>query len=362
MLDSFRGFTVTAALTMSGLLAGCDDAPPPPDPGPRPVKLLEIGEAGAGATREYPGRVKAGKYSEMGFEVPGRVTDFVFTEGTDVDKGAVLAKLDPRDYQARYDSSMAKLAHARSERDRYKEMYDKEVKPYSEYEMRLRSFEVAEADLAEARKALDDTILRAPFDGVMARKLVDQFENVLAKQAVLVMQNDDMLELKVSVPERDLTGGASSRKESVEELTELLSPRVVVSSLPGREFPASMKEIANVADPTTRTFEATFLFEKPADANVLGGMTAKLIVSLIDAEAANGIWIPSTVVVSNDGAEPAVWVVDPETLVVSSRRVKLGDLRGDSVLVTEGLRNAETIAVSGVHSLRDGMTVRRFDR
>jgi RND family efflux transporter MFP subunit len=240
-------------------------------------------------------------------------------------------------------------------------MYDKDVKPYSEYEMRLRNWEVRKAETREAQKALDDTILKAPFEGVMARKLVEEFENVLAKQAVLVMQNDALLEIKVSVPERDLAEGSSDTRDD-DDLTAILKPRVVVSSLPGREFPARLKELATVADPTTRTFEATFRFSKPQDANIMGGMTAKVIVSIPETRAVAGVIIPSVAVVAGEEGGGSVWVIDPSALVASRREVTLGDLTGSRIEVTSGLAPGDVIAVSGVHQLRDGMTVRRLER
>lgn len=358
---ALRALTALIALSLATLLAACEEeAPPRPEP-VRPVKMLTVPDASAGSTREYPGRIKAGQYSEMGFEVPGKVTQFVYTEGSQVKMGAVLAKLDPRDYQARYDSAIAKEAHAKSERDRYKAMYDKDVKPYSEYEMKLRQHEVRLAESREAKKALDDTILRAPFEGVMARKLVDEFENVLAKQAVLIMQNDELLEIKVSVPERDLAEGRADRATD-EDLTGILKPRVVVSSLPDRQFQARLKELANVADPTTRTFEATFTFSKPENANILGGMTAKVIIEVPAARAVEGVLVPSGAVIAGEGGKGSVWMIDPDALVASRREVTVGELTGSKIEVKSGLEPGEVIAISGVHKLRDGMSVRRFEQ
>ena len=342
-------------------LAACEEPPPPPVEAPRPVRLFEVGSGETGETREYPGRIKAGQYSEVSFDVPGRVTEFVYTEGAPVERNAVLARIDPRDYQAQYDSAKAKLEHARSERDRFKEMYEKDVKPFSEYELRLRLFESDEAKLRIAEKALNDTVLRAPFGGVMARKLVEEFENVLAKQPVAVMQNDRLLEIKVSVPERDLAEGETSER-TADELTSNLRPRVVVSSIPDREFPARVKELANVADPTTRTFEATFLFDHPENVNILGGMTAKVVIDVSSERNAGMLLIPSNAAIAGEGDAAKVWVIDTDTLAASGREVTLGEIRGGSVQVTSGLSRGETIAISGVHKLRDGMKVRRYDR
>lgn len=353
------GILLSAALV---LLTACEEAPPPPVPEvARPVKIFEIAASGSGGTREYPGQIKAGQYSEMSFAVPGKVTEFVYKEGALVKVGAMLAKLDPRDYQARYDSALAKENYAKAERDRYKAMYDLDVKPLAEYELRLRQYEVRTSETREAKKALDDTVLRAPFEGVMARKLVEEFEQVQAKVPVLVLQNDELLEIKVAVPERDLAAGTGNRR-SQEEMTGELRPRVQVSSLPGREFPARVKELANVADPTTRTFEATLVFTKPEDANILGGMTAKVIIDVPETREIGGVLIPSIAVVSGGEGGGRVWVIDRETLKVSSRAVELGELTGEEIEVRTGLEGGEWIASSGVHQLRDGMTVSRYER
>jgi len=352
--------TLVSWLGVVGLVACEKEAPPEPEV-VRPVKMMEITGREGGGTREYPGRIKAGQYAEMGFEVPGRVTEFNYNEGVEVESGAVLARLDPRDYQARVDSAVAKMEHAASERDRYKIMYEKDVKPYAEYEMRIKHFDVTEAQYREAQKALEDTTLTAPFKGVMARKLVEEFENVLAKQPVLILQNDKLLEIKVNVPERDLAE-RRSQAVTVEELTQRLAPRVIVSSLPGREFPARLKEIATVADPTTRTFEATLLFDNPGDVNILGGMTANVIVDIANRPGQTGTLIPITAVVGGEGSEGAVWVVDPQTMTVSKRTVETGELRGADIEIVSGLAAGDLIATSGVHQLRDGMEVRRYDR
>jgi len=344
------------------LVLACEEEVPPPPHKPRPVKMLTVAGGGQGGTRDYPGRIKAGQYSEMSFEVPGKITSFVYTEGSEVEKGAVLAKLDPRDYQSRYDSAVAKREQGRAERDRYKVMYEKDVKPFAEYEMRQAAYDVRVAEATEARKALDDTVLKAPFDGVMARKLVEVHENVLAKQEVLVMQNDDLLEIKVSVPERDLAEGRQSDLGDNEGMTKLIKPRVVASAVPGRSFDAWIKELATVADPTTRTFEGTFLFEKPDGVNLLGGMTAKVVIQLPDWQGRSGLLIPALAVVGAGGDGASVWVVDESALTVSRREVDTGELTGTDIEVKSGLEPGEVIAISGVHQLRDGMQVLRLER
>ncbi len=342
------------------LLAGCGEEPPPEAEVARPVKIIEVG-LGSAARREYPGRIRAVQYSEMAFEVPGRIVDFSVKEGERVVQGQALARLDPRDYESKLQAATAKLEHAATQRERARILFEKKVKPKAEYDLAARFYDVQAAEAETAKKALEDTVLHAPFTGVMARKLVTDFSNVQAKQPVLIVQDDSSLEIKVSVPERDLTGRAAAPRD-LEEISRRIHPRVVLSAVPDREFPARLTELAEVADPTTRTFEATFAFARPEGTNVLGGMTAKVVLDVPTQAGASGVALPSSSVVSDSADQPYVWVVNPETMQVSRRAVQIGPMTGSDVRVQGGVDAGEWVVTSGVHQLRDGATVRRLER
>jgi multidrug efflux pump subunit AcrA (membrane-fusion protein) len=63
---------------------------------------------------------------------------------------------------------------------------------------------------------------------------------------------------------------------------------------------------------------------------------------------------------SDDDGKPMVWKVDPQTMTVSKVSVEVGSLMGDRIEILKGLQNGDQIAISGVHHLREGMQVRRF--
>lgn len=212
------------------------------------------------------------------------------------------------------------------------------------------------ANRAQALKAVEDTVLVAPFDGVAARKLVEDFQNVKAKEPVLIVQDASLLKMVVAVPEADFAGRKSDR--SLDEVSARISPRVIVSSIPDEVFPAKLRELATAADPTTRTFDATFVFENDHDA-VLPGMTARLIIDL-PSPGASGLQIPAQAVFAADDGRSLVWKVDPDTMQVSKAPVEVGSLSGDSIEIRGGLADGDWVVASGVQQLRDGTTVRRF--
>ena len=196
------------------------------------------------------------------------------------------------------------------------------------------------------------------FDGTVARKIVDDFANVKAKEPVVTLQTGSDLEIVVNIPEQDFARVRPGA--TVEELNVGLEADVVVSAIPGRKFPAKLKEFATTADPTTRTFRVTFSFDTPDDVNVVSGMTARLEGVGRSTGASAGFRIPAHAAVEDESGQPYVWVLDPSSMKVRKVAVVLGTLTGSHVEVTSGLSSGDQVVTSGVHQLQEGMEVRRM--
>ena len=350
-----------SAVACLGLVAACG----PPEaveeaPVARPVMLFEVGSEAASRVYEYPGRIAPEVEANVSFEVGGRIVELPVTEGLWVNEGTLLAALDPSDFEANVEASRAQSAAAEADYERYRDLLAKNAVSRRDFESRQRNFEVARATLRIAEKALRDTRLQAPFSGRVARRLVDNFQNVQPQEPVVVLQDDSTLEIRISVPEADLL--RRNRGELVSEVSARVRPRVVISAAPDREFPARLTEMSTSADPTTRTFEATFAFESPDDVNILPGMTASVRVSVTGEQIADAYPIPANAAPIDNSGSAYVWKVDPSSMVVSRATVALGELSGELVFVESGLSAGDLIAVTGVHHLREGMEVRRMDR
>jgi RND family efflux transporter MFP subunit len=358
-----RAILSGAAIAVWGgaIAIGCGEEPAPPAPVAQPVKILTVGGAGGVASFEFPGVIAPSQNAEPAFEVPGKIVEFPVDEGQAIDEGAVIARLDPRDYEAEVDKARANVKKTETDLERYQTLYKKGVSPLTDVERAQRFYEVSEANLRTAEKALEDSVLRAPFAGTVARKLVEDFQNVQAKQPIIILQDESTLQIDVNVPERDfarMTPGLT-----IEERNRMATIRVFISSIPGRSFPGWIKEFSTTADPVTRTFKATFAFAPPDDVTVRPGMTAKVTGSAADTRApAGAVSVPARAVLTDETGEAFVWVVDPETMKVKRTPVVAGDLSGESIAIQSGLAGGDQIAISGVHQLRDGMQVRRFGK
>ncbi len=326
----------------------------------RPVKLFVAGDATAEIRREYPGSVAPTRNAELAFEVAGKIVEFPVEEGQRVDADALLARLDARDYDARLARARADLDKARADDRRGRRLAQQDPGAIAQITLDgyARALGVAEAAFLEAEKAKQETELRAPFAGVVARKLVDDFANVSAKQPIVNLQDTSTLEMVVSLPERDMVRGAGS--VSTEDLNRRIAPIVVISSLPERHFSARILEFATAADPVTRTFSVTLGFDAPDDVRVLPGMTGKVAIELDDGGDHDALLIPAQAVVADASGRPAVWIVDRDAMTVRRAAVELAAPTGDALRVLSGLAPGQTIAVSGVHQLREGMKVSRF--
>lgn len=341
------------------LMVGCDKPTAEKAVPVRPIKIHTIGSLEPSAIREFPGTIRAYQTAEMGFEVPGRVTEFLVREGESVEKDTVLAKLDPADYVAQLNVAEANHEKAQADLTRSENIKKEDPGAISEDDLESdrRSVKVTQAQLEIAKKAVSDTELRAPFAGVMARKLVEDFANVKEKEPVLILQDNSVLEIVVAVPERDLVN-RKNEGETKQQTSERLQAKVLVSAVRDREFPARIREYATVADPVTRTFPIKLNFENPDDVNILPGMTARVRL-IVDPDSA---WsVPVTAAQADENEQPYVWKVDPESMTVSKVAVQLGTLTGDRVLLAEGVKEGDLVAISGVTALRDGMQVRKYD-
>lgn len=187
----------------------------------------------------------------------------------------------------------------------------------------------------------------------MVATYVENFEDVLAKRPILRLLNTTRIELDISIPE-SLIGYAP--------YVELVTVRF--DALPGKEVKAEVKEIGREASEATRTYPVTLVMDQPEDAEILPGMAgqASIVSRPPDDSALIGISVPATAVFSGEDPDKSfVWIVDEATKTLSRREVQLGKLARFGVLIREGLKPGEWIVVKGVHSVKEGETVRVMD-
>jgi RND family efflux transporter MFP subunit len=347
------------------LIAACSEPPPPAaEEVARPAKLFTVVGAGAAVIRAFPGEVRATDEAEMAFRVPGELIEFPGNRGMQVKQGQLLARLDPADYQAALDQAQAQFDLAKAQFNRAAELIDRQLIAQAEYDQRLAMMKVRQSNLTRAQNDLDYTRLIAPFDGIIARRLAENFESVAAGQVVLVLQTGDMIDITVDIPESIIL-----RLERTEARNDPPPVQARFDSFSNETFDAHYKEHESQADPATLTYKVTFSMPNPEGVNVLPGMSATILADLskIYEKEAEGIAVPIESVFSAED-EPlesdhrSVWKVDPDSMRATRLAVRVGALSGSEVTVLEGLSAGDVIVAAGVNAVHEGMLLRTMER
>jgi RND family efflux transporter MFP subunit len=207
-----------------------------------------------------------------------------------------------------------------------------------------------EGQVVEANLQLEDSTLRAPYDGVIAQRFVEQGQNVRANDRVVIFQDVDEIDIAVDVPEVVMAADLRSA-----DIVQMLAS---FNAAPGLQFPVHLKEIAQRADPITQTFTIRVGMKAPDGLNLLPGMTGSVSLTYRRASIlGDQILVPITAVIKESTGEQVAWAIDPDGNV-ERRPVKTGSVTGDSIVILEGLGPGDRIAVAGVSFLRAGMKVR----
>ena len=336
-------------------LSGCGEKEPEKKPEVvRPVKVMQVRDAGEILTHGFPGTVRASRRAILSFKVSGPLVELPVEEGQFVKKGDLIAQIDKRDFLIGVKEALARYKEAEQQFRRYKELYAKKQVSKADFDRYLAARDVAKASLEDARNALCDTTLTAPFDGVIAKRFVENYYKVKAEEPIVHLQDISRIEVVVDVPELVMAALRDRKAESV---------TAVFEAIPGKEFPVTLKEYSTEADPSTQTYQVVFELDQPREANILPGMTATITASFRQDPSMQEIIVPAHAVLDAPEDRPFVWVYEKERGTVAKRFVKVGALKDSCCIkVLQGLEPGEMIVTAGVAKLREGMKVRPWEK
>lgn len=344
-------------LTAALLLAGCSKEEVQEEVEVvRPVKIMTVKSTAGSFSHAFPGQVRAARRSELSFKVSGPLVELPVEEGQHVKKGDLIAQIQKRDFQTALEEARALNLQAEKQFSRYKELYAKKQVSRADYDRYRAARDVARAQLEDARNRLADTSLRAPFDGIISKRFVENFQKVQANEPIVNLQDITRIEILVNVPEL-LMADLRDKKQ--------LKITASFESIPGKEYELTIKEYSTQADPATQTYQVVFAMDQPKEANILPGMTAMVSANVSSEENGSDqtIIIPAIAVMDAPGNKPYVWLLDREKNTVHKAPVTIGRLQGSkNIVIKEGLKGGETLIVAGITQLEEGMKVRPWEK
>ena len=342
------------------LLAACDEQQPEVMENVRAIKTITVSERGSGQLRRFPGIVAAVDTSSISFEVAGNTREVNVKVGDRVEEGQVLATLDDKPFQLNVEGAEAEVGRAKAqlaekETDyvRQKTLYEKDWVAKAAYDQALAardsaanqvSYAVSKLNLA--RRDFEKTVLAAPFDGVIANKFVDPFQEVARGEKVFEIYREGAMEVVVSVPETAIG------EVYLGLPAEITFPSEQVASLKGR-----VSEIGTVAG-DANAFPVKVALAEPPD-RVLPGMTAEVALILGEAGGGTSYLVPVSAIAAGDApGQGFVFVFDPQSSTVKKTAISGRGVQDNRVFITEGIAPGDVIAVAGVSFLRDGQKVK----
>ncbi|MBW2173020.1 MAG: efflux RND transporter periplasmic adaptor subunit, partial [Deltaproteobacteria bacterium] len=290
---------------------------------------------------EYPGRVRASQRVDLAFQVSGPLIQLPVEEGQVVKKGQLIARILPRDFKTDLDKARAKALEAEQQYQRYRDLYIQKQVSKADFDKYKAQRDIAKARQKEVEAALSDTYLRAPFAGNIAKRYVENFEEVQAKEPIVSLQDVSRVEVLVDVPELLMAGIRVNKGHQV-AFAEF-------AAAPGEKYPLVLKEYSTEADSRTQTYQITLEMAQPEGVNILPGMTATVSKAAgpVDEQHTGQITIPAVAIFSDEAGNAHVWVVNQESMTVHSRKIITGDLSGtDSMQVLDGIQVGESIAIT----------------
>lgn len=362
---------------LAALLSACGKGQAPAAGGPGGMPAPEVGvvtvtPGPVGLVTELPGRLEASRVAQVRARAAGIVQERLFREGSDVQAGQPLFRIDAAPYRAALASAQASQARAQANlvaatalADRYKPLVEANAISKQDYANAVAAQKQAEAEVAAARAAVENAqitlsyaAVTSPIAGRIGRALVT--EGALVGQAestpLAVVQQinplyinftqsaSEILALRRAFEQGRLQRAGKSEGAAVRVLLE-----------DGSEYPMPARLLFSDLSVDPATGQVSLRAEVPnPKGQLLPGLYVR--VRLEQARAGNAVLLPQQAVTRSPQGD-SVMVVG-EGGQVAPRPVKVGDAQGNQWVILDGLKAGEQVVVDGFQKMRPGAPVK----
>ena len=370
-MKTLKTYTV---LLLALALAGCSSKKPIQQ-APQAVQTQKIHSDRAASTGglRFSAVVTPDAQAPLSFRIPGYVVSLKQVRGQDgrmrdiaegdrIGTGAVLVHIRAAEYDDRVRQATSHAAaaeavaqKARLDFERATRLYETQsiTKPdfdaaRAQYDATQSELKAARAAASEAKTALGDTSLIAPFDGDIVKKSVELGAFVGPGVPVLAMAKTDIVKFVIGVPDT-----------SVRLITLGQPVEVAVDAFPTRTFQARISRMASAADATTRNFEVEVAIPN-RDHRLKVGMIGSLQLPAAEGEIQrSALQVPLSAIVQGKDGKYGVFVVSASKSgqVAMLRPIEVGRVIGSDIGVTSGLATGEEVITTGANLLKDGQRV-----
>lgn len=339
--DVITGWLVAFIISCM-MLTGCTEKAKKPEKKIMKVETISVGNTNLGGTKDYVGTIEEKMGSTLSFEIAGNITSIRVEEGDRVNKGQLLATINPTTVKEAHRATLTTLKQAQDAYRRFLPLHQSGTisdMKWVEIESKLEQAKAAESI---ARQQLSHSTLTAPFTGVIAAKNVDLGTYVLPGQPVLKLANVAQVNAKVSVPEAEISHLHVGDKV-----------KLTVAALSGAIFWGTISEKGIDANPISHTYDVKVGITNP-QGRLLPGMVCN---AQVQGSATTPFYLivpPQSVELDVDNSRFVWTVVNGKA---HQQPVTTGDFEGDGIVILSGLKAGDQVIINGQQKVSEGMKV-----
>lgn len=317
----------------------------------RPVKLMTIDDQTVSYERRFFGRVFAKQTVDLSFQTGGELAQLPVVEGSAIQKGDLVAQLDLDPFERAVARAELSLQQAQRDAARSAKLQQARTLSQAQAEAAQTQAELAEIALRDARAALEDATLHAPFDAVVSSRNVENYSAISAGMPVARLLDMSELRIHINVPEVLVRSfDASLPTEITAVLTGLKDP-----------IPVNIVEFKAEASQVGQTYELTLALDPDKTGPVLPGTSATVSIKVY--ADVDGAVLPASAIKINADKSFSVFIYEPagaDQGTVREVAVQVKPAQDGKSFVVSGLPAKGEVVAAGVAQLHDGETVRRF--
>ncbi|MDA0120236.1 efflux RND transporter periplasmic adaptor subunit [Vibrio sp. T11.5] len=314
-----------------------------------PVKLMEVPDVNQSQVDSFIAKIDATDRATLSFQVAGEIESLKVKMGSVVEKGDVLAILDPNDYQLALDARQAEYRLASTAFDRADQLYAKKLISTDDFDQMETQFKAAKAAYEQAVTDLNYTRITAPFDGVVSITFAKAHQVVGTNQPILNLIDNSVMDVVFTVPVTYIEQYGLDKFSASTLAVSMDSHRDV-------DIPSEFKEISTQPDVDTNSYSASVTIQRPQELNLLPGMTGQ--VRLVNTEKKATLKIAPSAWISKYDTTGLLYRFNSENQTIQQIQVTL-DEHGD---VISGLEKGDLIVEAGVDKLASGQQVKAWKK
>lgn len=305
------------------------------------VRIATVHDTQSSEQLPLVAKLKARQSVQLAPEVPGRLVQMPPVPGSEVERGAVLLKLDDAAAQAVLDEAEAYLKNEQRKLGDMQRLARSGVVTQNDIEGQTALVAQAEARRNKARTERDQHTLRAPFAGRLGLYELSPGSLLSASTPVLSLDDLSVMQLDISVPEKYLS-----------RLKPGITVKATTDAWPGHFFTGRLDSLDSRVDEQTLTVKARLLFENP-QRQLLPGMLMRLQVVMFSQQVPV---IPASAI-EFQGEQRFVYLLQADS-TVQRQPIRLGEPTQAGIPVLSGLKVGEQLVVEGLVALQDGARVK----